>query len=167
MLALLESKYPGDEALVEKFRMLCHKKRGTNPLARKAAGSSKRTGTPSNGRGAKASGGGTTDYVSGEKRMALVPSEPDSVYASSGWSSWDDFLNGPVDPDMPPPKARNPAAPQPPRTPTKISMCASDGEGEADAAVDDGDAPPFGGVPIFEIALVLAAAYAFATGEMS
>ena len=30
-----------------------------------------------------------------------------------------------------------------------------------------GDAPPFGGVPIFEIALVLAAAYAFATGEMS
>ena len=31
----------------------------------------------------------------------------------------------------------------------------------------DGDAPPFGGVPIFEIALVLAAAYAFATGEMS
>lgn len=109
-----------------------------------------------------------TEWVmSGEKRMALVPSEPDSVYASSGWSSWDDFLNGPVDPDMPPPKARNPAAPQPPRTPTKISMCASDGEGEADAAVDDDDAPPFGGVPIFEIALVLAAAYAYATGEMS
>ena len=82
-----------------------------------------------------------TEWVmSGEKRMALVPSEPDSVYAESGWSSWDDFLNGPVDPDMPPPKARNPAAPQPPRTPTKISMCASDGEGEADAAVDDDDA---------------------------
>ena len=35
-----------------------------------------------------------TEWVmSGEKRMALVPSEPDSVYASSGWSSWDDFLS--------------------------------------------------------------------------
>jgi len=35
---------------------------------------------------------------SGEKRNPYVPRFPDEVYANSGWSSWDDFLNGPVEP---------------------------------------------------------------------
>jgi hypothetical protein len=34
----------------------------------------------------------------GEKRNPYVPSNPDAIYADSGWAGWDDFLNGPVEP---------------------------------------------------------------------
>jgi hypothetical protein len=31
----------------------------------------------------------------GEKKIPLIPSKPDEVYADSGWESWNDFLNEP------------------------------------------------------------------------
>jgi hypothetical protein len=33
----------------------------------------------------------------GEKKMPLIPSNPDEAYADSGWEGWHDFLNEPVD----------------------------------------------------------------------
>jgi hypothetical protein len=33
----------------------------------------------------------------GEKRNAYVPSNPDEVYAGTGWVGWDDFLNGDIE----------------------------------------------------------------------
>jgi hypothetical protein len=35
----------------------------------------------------------------GEKKVPLIPSKPDEVYADSGWEGWHDFLNEPVDSD--------------------------------------------------------------------
>jgi hypothetical protein len=35
----------------------------------------------------------------GEKKVPLIPSNPDEVYADSGWEGWQDFLNNPVDSD--------------------------------------------------------------------
>ena len=35
--------------------------------------------------------------VTGEKRNPYVPSNPDEVYAETGWSGWVDFLNGPIE----------------------------------------------------------------------
>jgi len=53
-------------------------------------------------------------------------------------------------------------------TPMDADSTGEPGSGvTAEAAIQldqDEDAPPFGGVPVFEIALVAAAAYAFATG---
>ena len=33
----------------------------------------------------------------GEKRNPYVPSNPDVIYADSGWAGWEDFLNGPIE----------------------------------------------------------------------
>ncbi|KAL3928589.1 MAG: hypothetical protein SGPRY_002325 [Prymnesium sp.] len=33
----------------------------------------------------------------GEKRNPYVPSNPEVVYAATGWAGWDDFLNGPIE----------------------------------------------------------------------
>ena len=39
------------------------------------------------------------DWIdAGEKRNPYIPSQPDVVYRDQGWESWDDFLNGPVEP---------------------------------------------------------------------
>ena len=38
---------------------------------------------------------------SGEKRNPYIPSSPDVVYADTGWSGWENFLNGPIEEGYP------------------------------------------------------------------